>query len=344
MKIVVDINHPAHVHLFKNFIWEMKKRRHDVIITASEKNIAYDLLDNYGFKYTKLGSYGSSILKMIVNIPIMDYRMYRAIRSFNPDIFIGLGSIRSAHVAHIINKPSIIVEDSEHTKLQNWLYRPFSEVILSSFTFKGSYGKKHLKYAGFDELAYLHPRYFTPHKELLEKMNLKPYHYVIIRFISWNASHDVGQKGFDFQSVQDMSDFISFIENHGYKVLISSEEDLPLSLHKYSINLPPEDIHDLLYFAYMYIGEGATMAAEAAVLGTPSVYVSSIPLGYINELKQRYGLIYTCIGYEEVIDLIKQLLQDNALKEKHKEKREKLLAECVDPTEYMVSLIESYAK
>ena len=26
MRIVVDINHPAHVHYFKNFIWEMQKK------------------------------------------------------------------------------------------------------------------------------------------------------------------------------------------------------------------------------------------------------------------------------------------------------------------------------
>jgi hypothetical protein len=30
MKIVVDINHPAHVHFFKNFIWEMEERGHQV--------------------------------------------------------------------------------------------------------------------------------------------------------------------------------------------------------------------------------------------------------------------------------------------------------------------------
>jgi len=26
MKIVVDLGHPAQVHLFKNFVWEMEKK------------------------------------------------------------------------------------------------------------------------------------------------------------------------------------------------------------------------------------------------------------------------------------------------------------------------------
>ena len=52
MRIVVDINHPAHVHYFKNFIWEMEKRGHAILITASEKDISYRLLDAYdGFNY-----------------------------------------------------------------------------------------------------------------------------------------------------------------------------------------------------------------------------------------------------------------------------------------------------
>jgi predicted glycosyltransferase len=60
MRIVVDIGHPAHVHLFKNFVWEMQKRGHEILITASKKEVSLRLLDAYGFDYIPLGSYGSS--------------------------------------------------------------------------------------------------------------------------------------------------------------------------------------------------------------------------------------------------------------------------------------------
>ncbi len=90
MKIVVDINHPAHVHYFKHFIWEMTRRGHDILITASEKEIAYQLLDLYGFQYVKIGNYGRSILQKLVNVPILDVKMYQAVKKFNPDIFLGV--------------------------------------------------------------------------------------------------------------------------------------------------------------------------------------------------------------------------------------------------------------
>jgi len=51
MNIVVDINHPADVHLFKNFISKMKEKGHKILITATKKDVSIKLLDNYDFDY-----------------------------------------------------------------------------------------------------------------------------------------------------------------------------------------------------------------------------------------------------------------------------------------------------
>ena len=37
------------------------------------------------------------------------------------------------------------------------------------------------------------------------------------------------------------------------------------------MNIDPSDMHHALAFASLYIGDTQTMAAEAAVLGTPSI-------------------------------------------------------------------------
>ena len=49
MRILIDIGHPAHVHYFKNFIWQMQKKGHEFMITARDKEVALNLLDKYGF-------------------------------------------------------------------------------------------------------------------------------------------------------------------------------------------------------------------------------------------------------------------------------------------------------
>lgn len=55
MRIVVDIGHPADVHLFKNVIQILKANGHDVLVTARNKEITLDLMYKLGIKYVKIG-------------------------------------------------------------------------------------------------------------------------------------------------------------------------------------------------------------------------------------------------------------------------------------------------
>mgnify|MGYP000916640754 CR=1 FL=1 len=115
MRIVVDIGHPSQVHFFKNFIVEMQKKGHQVLITVSEKDIATYLLRTFGFEYMNLGSYGKSLLKKVLNVPIMDIKMYKAVKKMNPDIFLGFGSVRGAHVAWLLRRPCVIFDGDKFT-------------------------------------------------------------------------------------------------------------------------------------------------------------------------------------------------------------------------------------
>ena len=56
MKILFDIGHPAHVHLFRNAVNILEKKGHELKITARDKDIALDLLNNYGFSYEVIGT------------------------------------------------------------------------------------------------------------------------------------------------------------------------------------------------------------------------------------------------------------------------------------------------
>ena len=113
----------------------MEKRGHTVLITASRKEISYRLLDNYGFSYEKLGSYGKSLAEKMINIPLLDIRMFLVAKKFNPDIFVGFGSIRAAHVAKLLGKPCINFEDTDHATWEHRLYVPFADVVIYSPVF-----------------------------------------------------------------------------------------------------------------------------------------------------------------------------------------------------------------
>lgn len=339
MKVVVDINHPAHVHYFKNFIWEMEKRGHEILITASHKDVATELLQIYDLAFVDLGSYGSSPLEKMLNVPIMDLKMYRAVKNFNPDILIGFSSIRAAHVSKVIRKPSIILDDTEHAKWEHRLYVPFTDTILTPSCFLKEFGEMHLRFNGYLELASLHPKYFKPAPSVLEEFGLNEQErFFILRFVSWDANHDVGQQG-----IQNKKGLVHALEEFG-RVLISAEGVLPKDLEHYRIDLSPEKIHDILHYATVYVGEGATMAAECSVLGTPAIYISSLngTMGNFIDLEKEYGLVYCFADSEEATVKALEMAQDPTIKERWRMKREKLLDEKIDVTAFLTWFVENY--
>ena len=341
MRIVVDINHPAHVHFFKNFIWEMEEQGHQVVVTASQKDLAYTLLQKYGFTYIPLGCYGNSLFKKLVNLPLLDLKMYTVLKKMNPDILVGIGSIRAAHASLLLKKPCVSFEDTEHATEQIRLYLPFATSVCTPSCYRGDIGPKQIRYNGYHELAYLHPNRFTPNSSVLAEIGLtEDDPFIIVRFVSWEASHDIGQHG-----IRDKVGLVKALESYG-QVLITSEGALPEELRSYQIRVSPEKLHDLLYYATLYVGEGATTASECAVLGTHAIYVNSLGLGYTTEEDEKYHLVSDFSGRdctdETVLAEARRLMQNPDLRKEGKQKGRALVQDKIDVTAFMVWFIEHY--
>ncbi len=95
----------------------------------------------------------------------------------------------------------------------------------------------------------------------------------------------------------------------------------------------------------MLIGDSQTMAAEAAVLGTPSIRCNSFvgKLAYLEELEHKYGLTFGFRPEDEdkMYEKIKELLKKSCLKKEWKKKRQRLLADKINLTDWMISFIEN---
>lgn len=345
MRIVVDINHPAHVHYFKNFIWKMKEKGHDILVTASEKDMSYRLLDCYDIPYVKLGCYGTKVTSKAFNIPLLDYKMFNAVKKFKPDIFLGFGSIRASHVSKALRKPCIAFDDSEPSPLEHLLYVPFTDAILTPPCFEKDFGHKHIRFNGYIELSYLHKNWFRPNPDVLEEIGEKPgSKFVLMRFVSWNAMHDVGKKGFDniakIEAVRKLEETMP--------VYISSEGKLPTELEKNKIKISPEKIHDILFYAHTFMGDSQTMTTEAALLGTPAVrcntFVGENDMGNFKELESEYGLIFNYTDFNLAICKAVELCSTFDLKQEWAKKKEKIFDDKIDVTAFMVWFIESYPK
>ncbi|WP_406657762.1 DUF354 domain-containing protein [Methanolobus sp. ZRKC2] len=340
MKIAIGVSHPKHVLIFKNVIECLIKRGHVVKVIAVEKDITKYLLDRYDIEYEIVGENQSNMLDKLIVLPRWEYRTYNILKDFKPDVFVGRAIPHIAHISAMMRKPYIVFEDTEIAKAVHKITLPFADAIITPTSYQRNHGKKHQRFDGYFEHEYLSSKFFNPDPSVLDDLGvINNEKIILIRFVAWNASHDINDHGF-----KNRIEAINELHNYG-KILISSEEELPFELKKYEFTLPFEKIHSLMHFADLFIGESATMATECALLGTPSIYISTSRRGYTDELEYVYNLLYTFSDDDAQNGAIKkahELLKDRNSKKRWLEKSKKIETEKINVTRYMCDIIEKH--
>ena len=287
MKILFDISHPKGVNVFKHVIWNLERKGHIVKITARDKEVVLQKLEAYGFDY-EVGKHYKGLLSKAIGLIKNDLWLYRIAKKFQPHIFVSLGSPYVAQVSKLVGKPLITFPDVEHGRTLNFLLmRIFTDVACIPSCFNRPPTSKEVRFNSYLELAYLHPNNFKPNPSVLKELNLSGNEkYILLRISSLDASHDIGAKGLNFNSDRELREFIQKLEDYGH-VFLTSEIELSDEFDKYELKIPINDLQNCIYYSTMYIGDGASMAAEAAVLGVPSIYVTNTRRwGFVNDLEK----------------------------------------------------------
>lgn len=337
MRVLVQMFHPAHVHLFKNYIWEMTADGATICVVAKDKDVTIDLLESYDFNY-------ELVMEDVTVNPLrpqgwrrqfgLERNIYRIAKAFDPDLLLGKGGVALGHVGTLLRVPTLTFQNNEHGTLERRLSVPFVDRLCTHEYFWDDLGSNQVRYPGYQELAYLHPDRFTPDPSVFDDLEIDPDdRFAIVRQISWEAVHDLGHSGID-----DIQSLVDRIESAGVEVLLTAEGSTPPSLSEYLIDVPVHRIHDLMAYADLFVGESGTMSCEAAVLGTPAVYISPIRVGYLDELESRYGLVYNFSGpnrQRNGLEKATRILEEND-PERYERRHETLLAEKIDTTEFMI--------
>ncbi|ARS34135.1 DUF354 domain-containing protein [Pontibacter actiniarum] len=344
MKILIDINHPAHVHYFRSFYLLMTARGHEVAFVSRDKEMSHRLLHLYNIAYINRGKGRDGKIGKFVYLLYADLKLMQASLKFRPDVFLNFLHPYPSQVAKILGLPSLVFSDTEHASLHHKLTVPFATKVFTPSCYRLDLGEKHVRFNSYMELAYLHPNYFKPNPEILKLLDVKEGEkYVIVRFVSWAAVHDFGHSG---MTLENKRKAVRLLARHA-KVFISSEGVLPEDLEQYRIRIPFNQIHDALYFSALLFGESGTMASEAAVLGTPSIFINSNSLGYLDEQEYKYGLVNNFRSgledQEKAIARALEIIQDDNSTNKYRALREKLLQDCTDTTQFMMDEVLKYS-
>lgn len=346
MNIVVQLGHPAHFHLYKNVISNLNRNGHKVFVLIKKKDILEDLLINSGVSYVNILPNGRKDSFFGIAIGILK-RFYRILFfSLKNEIDLLTGSTTEvAQVGYFLNKYSIITAEDDAEVVPKFvnLAAPFIDSYLSpAICDNGKINSRSLKYNSYHELAYLHPNHFTPDKKIVEKYFSAEKPYFILRFAKLNAHHDSGIQGINTNIAQNL---IDLLKPHG-DIYITAERELEPQFEPYRIKIDPLDMHHVMAFAQLYIGDSQTMAAEAGVLGVPFVRFNDFVgrIGYLRELEDDYQLGFGIKTnelaklYQTVQDLID--MPDRVTVFQHR--RQKMLSEKIDYAKFLTWFIENY--
>lgn len=293
---------------------------------------------SFGKKYT-------TTLKKVWGLLKFDHKMLLTSLRFKPDIYVSLGSMYAAQVSSLMRKPHICIEDTYNME-QVRLYRPYTDLILTGdYEHPVMSRTKEFRMAGYNELAYLHPKRFIPDIGVLDELGVKEGEkYVVVRFIAWNGSHDAGHTGVTYDNkLKAVKEFSKLA-----RVFISSEEELPTELQPYKLPTTPDRIHHVMAYASLVFGESGTMSEEAAMLGVPAIQIDTKGAYYTRHLQNDYGLMKLFTEDEtdqsKAIEYGIELLKKENLKDEWKQKRDAMIRNKIDVTSFLVWLVECYPK
>ena len=213
MRLLIEAHHPAHIHFFKNPIRIWQERGHAVLLIGRDRDVMRQLLDAYDFIPNEIVSGERRRNRFPMREMLArQAAVARAILRFRPTHVLSLmGSYTQA--ARLFGVPNIVFTDSEFQSFNHRIAHPFASHIYTPRCFYKPLGSKQHQYAGYHELAFLHPKRFTARREVLDQLAINggpeyeqasltaarrppaPGDYVVIRTSAWNTLHDIGQSG-----------------------------------------------------------------------------------------------------------------------------------------------------
>lgn len=346
MNILMDIGHPAHVHLFHPLSEELKKRGHHIFYSVRDIPIAIRLMEHYGMSpYLNLGSKHDNLFGKMRNVLHQDFSLLAFVRKHHINLGISSGIVLG-HVSKLTKMKALLFDDDDDAA-EPLIVRyghPFSSIVFTPDCIQRK-TQHAVYYPGTHELAYLHPDQFIPDPVVLQRAGIQQgERFFVMRFVALKGHHDIGQKGL---SLVQKKALVDLLKPHG-RVIITSERAIEPEFEPYRLPIPPEDIHSLLAYSSLFLGDSQTMTSEAAVLGIPALKCNTFAgrLSVPTTLEQHFDLCYAYqpSQFDAMFRHVEQLLARNPeeLKSEWYSKRQRLLAETINPTNFFINYLEDH--
>lgn len=293
MRVWVDIANAPHVTLFRPVVDELRRRGHDVVLTAWDRGQTRCLALAAWPEAVMVGLAGfrRPVAAKGTAIWARGRELARRLAASGPDVAVGHNSYSQLVAAQLLGVPSVTMMDYEHQPANHLAFRLANRVLVPDAVDAralrrfGVSGARLVRYPGLKEeiaLAGFHARArFRTELGVPEEPPL-----VTLRPAPEGALYHRGANPL-------VDALLPRLERSGATVLLSPRTAAQAARFRAcpSVRVLDEPVSgpDLLFHSDVVVGAGGTMTREAAVLGTRSYTAFSGPLASVDHVLIRSG-------------------------------------------------------
>jgi predicted glycosyltransferase len=307
-----------------------------VVVVTRNKEITNALLERMGIPFVCLSAPAAGAVGLATELARRWWQVARIIKRERIDVAVSISGISTSLPARLRGIRNVTFTDTEDATLSNRLAFPFTDVIYTPRFFMGDLGKKHVRYDGLHELAYLQGFDFAAARRTRVELGL-PERYSIVRLVAYDALHDRDVQGLRGPEVEKL---IEHLKPAG-EVFVTSQAELPEELRAYRLQTPIEKVHAVLEGASIFVGESPTMAVESGLLGTPAFLVSGRVhrLGNMVGLERDHALLRNLASWSELSAALPAEGSLPALKAEWQARAERYRKSATDMVEFVTQAI-----
>jgi hypothetical protein len=287
------------------------------------------------FEICPIGQHESRFFNKLSALVEREFQLYHHLKNKKIQISVNQG-FSSIISCKLLNIPFIIFEDDYEYKLAFHYARLFSKRDVMPDFIPAS-GHNIYKYHGFKELAYLHPNQFMPDNNVLKSLGILPGKYAFLREISNISLNYANRKSYLVQLIEN-------IISRGIQIVLSIEDKTISSRFRHTcivLEEPLGDIYSIIANASFAISSGDTMAREACLLGTPTIYTGGREM-IMNTPLIEIGILFTAYTIEDINLRIDYLLTEDNLLKIRSEIGGTIKKEWEDTTEVIINHIKDF--
>lgn len=299
VRVWVDVLTPKQALLFGTMVKDLQQHGYSVLLTARDYDYTLSILRELGLYFRAVGGYSEGLREKIVGEARRTIELLAAIDDF--DALLAFPNPVASRIAYGLRKPYVALTDSPHSEAPSRLSLPLSSAVVFSYCIPEGAVRRYLvsedtpliRFRGVDEVQWL--KGFTPQTSKLRSLGLTEHEYAIARPPEFRASYYTGREKTALELferivrhlLEELNMVVVYLPRYDNDPVLGR-----LGTHKRLITVPKSMgvvARDLSYYASLVVTGGATMAREAALLGTPGLCLYPEEL-YVNKCLAELGL------------------------------------------------------